>query len=599
MAQLRRHLCERFGGNIDSSLHSKSLSARPGTPVPSDDNSTTTPTRQHPLGFGIHAAWAYSATKDEVAAVESDQYARILWAHWKAVAIATLVGLVVAIAAILVMPKVYSANASGILQASQAASSGSPVVGDQLAQNRAKTYVTTAESRTVAQYVKDRLGLGDSLEELVSQVTVTNPTDSTVIKVTAKAGTPTSARDLAETWLDGIRADIQNLQTAATGTVDVKLYPNESAVLPTAPTSPNRKMYLALGLLVGAAVGIGYAFVRARLDRRIRSAESIEQDFELPVVGQIPLGPARAKGGNGRQAERLFAGLGSHKKLGRSRTGAEIAIAEGVRQLRTNIQFMNVDHPPRIIVVSSPMPGDGKSTVTANLAVAIAESGKRVVLVDGDLRKPTVADTFGLLPGIGLTDVLIGRAELRDVLQSWGESGNLLVLGAGSVPPNPSELLGSDLLHSLLKELAEDAIVIVDAPPLIAVTDATVLSTRTDGVLIVVSAGQTTVEGLEAATRNVQRASGKVLGVILNRVPLRGPDSPNYGYGYGRYGYGSYGDGDGHDPSDAEPALLAHHPHQHTGRTHPRRSQEPYQPTNPRDFQHVDVDGGGPEIGVS
>lgn len=268
------------------------------------------------MGFGIHAAWAYSATKDEVAAVEANQYARILWAHWKAVGIATLVGLVVAIAAILVTPKVYSANASGILQVSQAASSGSPVVGDQLAQNRAKTYVTTAESRTVAQYVKDRLALHDSLEELVSRVTVTNPTDSTVIKVTAKAGTPTGARDLAEAWLDGIGVDIQNLQNAATGTVDVKLYPNESAVLPTAPTSPNRKMYLALGLLVGAAVSVGYAFVWARLDRRIRSAETIEQDFELPVVGQIPLDPVRAKGWNGGQAERLFAGLGSLKKLG-------------------------------------------------------------------------------------------------------------------------------------------------------------------------------------------------------------------------------------------------------------------------------------------
>lgn len=208
---------------------------------------------------------------------------------------------------------------------------------------------------------------------------------------------------------------------------------------------------------------------------------------------------------------------------------------------------MNVDHPPRIIVVSSPMPEDGKTTATANLAVAISESGKRVVLVDGDLRKPAVVDTFGLLPEVGLTDVLIGRAELADVLQPWGDTGNLLVLGAGAVPPNPSELLGSDLLHSILEELAKEAIVIVDAPPLIAVTDATVLSNRTDGVLVVVSAGQTTAEGLEAATRNVQRANGGVLGVILNRVPLRGPDSPNYGYGYGHYG-----DGYGHDASDAE-----------------------------------------------
>jgi capsular exopolysaccharide synthesis family protein len=155
-----------------------------------------------------------------------------------------------------------------------------------------------------------------------------------------------------------------------------------------------------------------------------------------------------------------------------------------------------------------------------------------VVLVDADLRRPTVARTFNLVQGAGLTDVLAGRSTIAEVLQPWGVSGKLLILAAGKTPPNPSELLGSERMHTLLQELSQQAIVLVDAPPLIPVTDAAILTHNTDGALVVASVGKTTIEALTKALQNLQRANGRALGVILNRVPRRG-----IGSGYGYYGY--------------------------------------------------------------
>jgi capsular exopolysaccharide synthesis family protein len=196
---------------------------------------------------------------------------------------------------------------------------------------------------------------------------------------------------------------------------------------------------------------------------------------------------------------------------------------------------MDVDNPPRVIVVTSPLPGDGKSTTIANLAIALAASGQQVILVDADLRRPTVHKTFNLVGGAGLTDVLAGRSAIADVLQPWGTSGRLAILASGKIPPNPSELLGSERMHSLLAQLSKHAIVLIDAPPLIPVTDAAILTHNTDGALLVGSVGKTTYEGLNKALQNLQKASARPLGIILNRVPRRGG---GYGYGYG-YGYRS------------------------------------------------------------
>ena len=183
--------------------------------------------------------------------------------------------------------------------------------------------------------------------------------------------------------------------------------------------------------------------------------------------------------------------------------------------------------------MTSPLPGDGKSTVALNLAAALSMSGQPVMLIDADLRRPVMAESLGLVEGVGLTDVLIGGVQVEEVVQRVAGLPNLAVLAAGPVPPNPSEMLGSKSMRRLLKRLRKDYTVIIDAPPLLPVTDAAVLSAAADGALVVVSSGRTLDTQLRDALGNLSAVSGHTLGVVLNRVPPRSSASGYYGGYYG------------------------------------------------------------------
>ncbi len=182
--------------------------------------------------------------------------------------------------------------------------------------------------------------------------------------------------------------------------------------------------------------------------------------------------------------------------------------------------------------MTSPIPGDGKSTIAANLAVSIAASGENVVLIDADLRRPMISSLFDLPEGAGLTDVLTERAEIADVAHVLAGTPNLVIIGAGRTPPNPSEVLGSKKMHELIEGLTKHAFVIIDSPPLIPVTDAAVLATHTDGAIVVVSAGKTTYDMMHKALENLDKARARPLGVVLNKVPRKGADASYYGYQY-------------------------------------------------------------------
>ncbi|RFA15164.1 hypothetical protein B7R21_03785 [Subtercola boreus] len=477
-------------------------------------------------------------------------YVRILRGHWIAILICMALGAGSAAGWSLVQQRVYSADASGIITTGVSQDLGSALVGDNYAKSRVKSYLNVAKSRAVATYAIEQLGLSISPEALVSKISVTNPTDTAVLQITAQGSTPEGARSLAETWIAGMVSQVKILENSgdaasiAPGTTPgggsiVNLQTLDSAVLPSTPIFPNTKLAIIIGVLAGLLIGIIYAFVRHTLDRRIRSVASVEKEFGLSVVGTVPFDR------NFTDKNRLVEETSSTNYADRHTD--DDAVSEAMRELRTNLQFMDVDNPPRIIVVTSSLAGDGKSTITANLAITIAASGQRVVVVDGDLRRPTVATSFNLLPGVGLTDVLVGRAEIHDVLQPWGDTGRLQVMGAGAIPPNPSELLGSKAMLTLLNELARDAIVLVDAPPLIPVTDAAILTARTDGALIVASVGKTTVDALGKSLQNIEKVKGRTLGVILNRVPRKGGEGGYYGYTYKGDYYSSTGNPEGVD----------------------------------------------------
>jgi non-specific protein-tyrosine kinase len=182
------------------------------------------------------------------------------------------------------------------------------------------------------------------------------------------------------------------------------------------------------------------------------------------------------------------------------------------------------------------VPKEGKSTTACNLAIAMAQTGVRVCLVEGDLRRPRIADYLGVESAVGMTDVLIGRVPLEDALQSWG-GGMLEVLPSGPLPPNPSELLSSRGMDELMRSLEERFdLVLVDAPPLLPVTDGAILSTLTDGAVLCVRARSTRKDQLEQAVGALRAVDAKILGVVLTMVPAKGPDAyQGYGYGYGSY----------------------------------------------------------------
>ena len=477
--------------------------------------------------------------------MELNDYVRILRAHWQGVLLIVLAALGATLAFSLMQTKVYAANANGFVSTGGDANPALASVSDSLAKSRAASYVDIAESRATARSVIADLGLKTTPESLIGRVEVEQPVDTVLIKITARGSSPREAQELADAWVAALAEQVASIEDPAgkdrAGTL--KVIPVEAAQLPTSPVSPNLQRNLLLGLVLGLLVGFGYAVVRSLLDRRLRSVTDVEQKFGVNVMASIPAS-VDLQHEAGQRAELA---VGEHPN-----SPAAHLSAEAFRKLRTNLRFMDVDNPPRTIVVTSPKPGDGKSTIAANLAGAIAVSGQPVVLVDGDLRRPTVAEVFGLVQEVGLTDALTGGLDVRDALQPAADIPNLSILASGAIPPNPSELLGSQSMRSLLATLAEEYTVIIDAPPLLPVTDAAVLTAVADGAFVVISAGRTLDSELAASLSHLDAVSGRALGVIMNRVAKGGPDT-----GYYRSDY--YRSADGPRSDEASPGERGSH----------------------------------------
>lgn len=448
-------------------------------------------------------------------------YLRIMRNSWIGILVITAVCSLGAYGWTATQERVYQADSSAIVTAQSGSDVGTSLVGENLAKSRISSYLKVAESRAVAEHVIQRLGLRTTPEALVGRIQVDNPLDTAILEVKARAGAPEEARALAETWVEGITLQVKQLEGDADASLPtaVRLVPLDSAVLPHRPVYPNVPRTVLLGVVLGVLLGIAYAMVRQQLDQRIRRSEAVEREFGIPVLGHLPLAPTVGR-------DTISGSSAFDARSTDTVKGARI-FAESLRTLRTNLQFLDVDHPPRVVVVTSPLPGEGKSTVAAQLAMTIAAAGQQVILVDGDLRRPTVASTFGLVEGVGLTDVLVGRATADDVLQSWGD-GTLRILATGPTPPNPSELLGSEVMAALLKQLSADAMVLIDSSPLLPVTDAAILTARTDGALIVVRGGRTTLSLLDRALHNLERVKGRPLGVIINGAKSRGGGEATY-----------------------------------------------------------------------
>jgi capsular exopolysaccharide synthesis family protein len=310
----------------------------------------------------------------------------------------------------------------------------------------------------------------------------------------------------------------------------------DRALLPVQPVSPNLVKNVGASLLAGLLLGLAAAFFASRLDRTVRSVESVE-GLGMRVLGVIP-----HLGGAGTQAK-TDSGSGP-KHISPAHSPSELIVvdepmspaAETFRMIRTNLTFMSVDDPIRSFVVTSALPLEGKTTVASNVAISLAQFGRSVLLVDSDLRRPRLHRVLEVDNDVGLTSLIEGRSTLNAALHKTKIDG-LSVLTSGPIPPNPSELLHSAAFARVKEELLKHFdYVLFDSPPMGAVTDAVILASQVDGALLVIRAGTSTLHAVSGARKQLNSVSARLLGAVLNDADLR---IKGYRYGAGAYGYRS------------------------------------------------------------
>ncbi len=435
---------------------------------------------------------------------------------WVIVAVTTVAAVLSAVTITLLTTPLYEASTRLFVSTSSGSSLSDIYQGNRLSQERVVSYAELLMGETLAQRTVDKLGLEMSADELQGNVKASAKADTVLIDVAVLDASAVRARDIANTLSDEFVSLVRELETPSAGaTPDARVVVEQRASIPESPVVPKPVRNIAMGLLLGMAVGVGLAVLRDLLDNTVKTREALEELTGAGVVGTIPLDKERRK-----QPAIAFDSDNS-------------MIAEAFRKVRTNLQFLAVDNPPRVIVVTSSMPHEGKSTTAINIALALAEAEHNVVLVDGDMRRPMLAKYLDLVGSVGFSTVLSGAATLRESLQKTRFPG-LTVLTSGAVPPNPSELLGSQLARKLLNELrAEFDYVVVDSTPLLAVTDAAILAAGADGVLIMARYGQTKREQLVHAVSTLADVGAPLLGAVFTMVPTR---RGSYSYSYGYYG---------------------------------------------------------------
>lgn len=449
--------------------------------------------------------------------MELRDYIRVLRKGWILIVALVLLGVAVGAAASILKTPEYQATSKVFVSVQSAGSVSELTQGGNFAQNQVKSYADVVTTPVVLQPVIASLGLKTDVSSLAGRISASSPLNTVIVEITATDTSPELAAKIANAVASSFENTVGGLVAKnADGVNPVKITLLQQAVVPSKPFTPNVPLNIGLGVLIGLVLGVGISLLRGVLDTRIRNEHDVELITDAPILGGIAY--------DARTPDNPLV-VKDDPRSPRS---------ESFRTLRTNIQFLSIGDVPKSFVLTSSIPGEGKSTSSANLAIAIALSGQNVLIVDADLRKPKLAEYLGLEGGAGLTDILVGRAQANDVIQRWGDT-NLYVLPAGRIPPNPSELLGSKAMLALISSLEKSFdVVLFDAPPLLPVTDAAVLAKNAGGALLMVAAGRVHKNQVGGAVAALDSVGARLAGVVMTMVPLKGPDS----YGYGRYGYG-------------------------------------------------------------
>ncbi len=391
-------------------------------------------------------------------------------------------------------------------------------VANELAQQLIKQTPANDQNQERVGFIEEQLGL------LEARIVETQ--DEIEAKKADLAGL-FSARQISDanrdiTSLENKLGDLQknysdllsNSDRGAINTINVI----EAASLPTRPVGPNRVVNVLLAGVIALTVAAGAAYLLEYLDDTIKTPEDISRVSDVPIVGYI------TEFGKDNKDGSIVA------KNPRS------AISEAFRSLRTDLEFSSVDKPLRTILVTSPSIAAGKTTIAVNLATVMAQGGKKVVLVEADLRKPSIHRFLGISNTKGISDVFRGSLDIYNATVNW-EDGNFFAITSGDLPPNPAELLGSKRMDQILEGLERVAdIVIVDGPPFL-VTDAAILASKVDGVLLVIRHGRTRRQEVAAAMKQLKRSDARVLGAVMNGIPRASEDY----FGLYRYYHRYYG----------------------------------------------------------
>ena len=444
--------------------------------------------------------------------MELQDYLRILRKGWPLILAFIVVGTAAGVLLTVTTTKIYQANVQLFVATSASDNATQLAQGNQFAQAQVQSYTSLATDPRVTGPVVKKLKLTVSAAQLAKKVSADAPQSKVLINLHVTDPNPKTAAALANAIANQFAKVVQTTsQTDPRGASVVKLTVVHPAAVPSSPIKPRKVTNIGLGFILGLLLGIGVVVLRDVLDNTVKGP----QDFEalgVPVLGFVPYDKRTVK------VPVAFRG------------DPHSARSEAYRQLRTNMQFVNVDNAPRIIAITSGVPGEGKTITAINLAAALAEAGYRVCLIEADLRRPTVAKKLGLVADLGFTTALIGKTPVEAVLQNAGR--NLAVLTCGPVPPNPSELLLSTQARTIIRHLSETVdFTIIDTAPLLPVADGAEVAALADATLIVHHAGRTTKDQVARSVEALAKVGERPVGVVLNMM-TRSRGDYDYGYGY-------------------------------------------------------------------
>ena len=394
--------------------------------------------------------------------------------------------------------------------------------GSSFSQQRVKSYAQVINGSATLEPVIQKLKLPYSVQELASNVKATAPLDTVLINVSVMDADPITAANIANAIGYQFTSTASNLEFGdqATG---IKVSVVKAAIASSSPASPKKLLNLLLGIILGFGLGLALALVRIIFDNTIKNEEQLEN---IPLLAAITFDKEAKK-------KPLITDIDRYAVR-----------SEAFRTLRTNLQFINPDSPNKVIALTSASPSEGKTTTAINLAIALSLAGHKTLFIEADMRRPKLTKytnlthrQFGFADLLALPAGEISESQILKASQALGDSG-LQVISSGDLPANPSELLNSQNLETIL-DLSRNMFdyVIIDTPPILAVTDAAIIATKSDGVLVVIYAGNTVTSQLKGVLTAISQVGANCIGVVLNMIPTRARDYDNYGYRYG-YSYG-------------------------------------------------------------